>query len=137
MLLDKEKEGYLGVDLSHEAVKIATAKSSAENFRCGDINEYIPEKHYDVIVFNESLQYVPNTPQKLLEYSRFLTPDGVIISSLYSHKNKQDPDYTMIERKIEEIEQYEHFDVVDKVSLFNHHAGLKWYVHLLKKKDVS
>ncbi len=43
----------------------------------------------------------------------------------------------MIERKIEEIEQYEHFDVVDKVSLFNHHAGLKWYVHLLKKKDVS
>ncbi len=32
MLLDKEKEGYLGVDLSHEAVKIATAKSSAEIF---------------------------------------------------------------------------------------------------------
>ncbi|MFU1796049.1 class I SAM-dependent methyltransferase [Paenibacillus azoreducens] len=136
MLLGEEKEGYLGVDLSQEAVQIAAAKTSRNIFRCGDINQYVPEKLYDVIVFNESLQYVPHTSDKLLEYSRFLTPNGVIISSLYSHKNTQDPDFAMIERKIEEIEQSGYFDVVDKVSLFNHNAGLKWYIHLMKRKSM-
>ncbi|BFH14014.1 class I SAM-dependent methyltransferase [Paenibacillus melissococcoides] len=108
MLLDEEKEGYLGVDLSQEAINMAAAKMTKDIFRCGDINQYI-------------------------EYSRFLTPNGVIVSSLYSHKNTQDPSFAMIERKIEEIEQCGYFDIVDKVSLFNHNAGLKWYLHLLKK----
>ncbi|SMF90077.1 2-polyprenyl-6-hydroxyphenyl methylase / 3-demethylubiquinone-9 3-methyltransferase [Paenibacillus uliginis N3/975] len=134
MLLDSEKDVYTGVDLSEEAIKIASSKTS-KRFHCGDINQYVPTKRYDVIIFNESLQYVPNTPSKLLEYSHFLTPDGVIISSLYSHKNTLDPDYAMVEYKIEEMEQCGLFDVVDKVSLFNHNAGLKWYIHLLKKKS--
>ncbi|MGM1050192.1 MAG: class I SAM-dependent methyltransferase [Bacillota bacterium] len=135
MLLDSEKDVYTGVDLSEEAIKIASSKTSKRIFHCGDINQYVPSKQYDVIIFNESLQYVPNTPSKLLEYSRYLTPDGVIISSLYSHKNTLDPDYAMVEYKIEEMEQCGLFDVVDKVSLFNHNAGLKWYIHLLKKKS--
>ncbi|OMF66226.1 class I SAM-dependent methyltransferase [Paenibacillus glucanolyticus] len=134
MLLEGEKSNYTGVDLSEEAVKIASSKTSRHIFYCADINHYVPHKRYDVIVFNESLQYVPNTPSKLLEYARYLTPDGVIISSLYSHKNTQDPDYTMIEHKIEEIESCGWFDVLDKVSVFNHNAGLKWYIHLLKAK---
>ncbi|MCY9513258.1 class I SAM-dependent methyltransferase [Paenibacillus apiarius] len=136
MLLDSEKEVYTGVDLSQEAIKMASAKSTKNIFHCGDINQYVPEKQYDVIVFNESLHYVPNTPSKLLEYSKFLTPNGVIVSSLYSHKNTQDLAYTIIENKIEEMEQCGQFDVVDKVSVFNHNAGLKWYIHLLKKKNV-
>ncbi|UNK19531.1 class I SAM-dependent methyltransferase [Paenibacillus sp. N3/727] len=135
MLLDSEKDVYTGVDLSEEAIKIASSKTSKRIFHSGDINQYVPTKRYDVIIFNESLQYVPNTPSKLLEYSRYLTPDGVIISSLYSHKNTLDPDYAMVEYKIEEMEQCGLFDVVDKVSLFNHNAGLKWYIHLLKKKS--
>ncbi|MCE5173720.1 class I SAM-dependent methyltransferase [Paenibacillus profundus] len=136
MLLDSEKEGYAGVDLSQEAIKMASAKTSKNIFHCGDINQYVPQKRYDVIVFNESLHYVPNTPSKLLDYSNYLTPNGVIVSSLYSHKNTQDAAYTIIENKIEEMEQCGLFDVLDKVSVFNHNAGLKWYIHLLKKKNV-
>lgn len=134
MLLEGEKSNYTGVDLSEEAVKIASSKTSKDIFHCADINHYVPHKRYDVIVFNESLQYVPNTPSKLLEYARHLSPEGVIISSLYSHKNTQDPDYTMVEHKIEEIDNCGLFDVLDKVSVFNHNAGLKWYIHLLKAK---
>ncbi|WP_235439591.1 class I SAM-dependent methyltransferase [Paenibacillus sp. DMB20] len=58
MLLDSEKDIYTGVDLSEEAVKIASSKTS-KVFHCGDINHYVPQKRYDVIVFNESLHYVP------------------------------------------------------------------------------
>ena len=134
MLLDSEKQGYTGIDLSQEAIKVASAKSSLNQFHCGDINHYVPAKKYDVIVFNESLHYVPNTPQKLLDYSNYLTPHGVIISSLYSHKNKEDLAYMMIENKVTEMDQCKDFEVMDKVSVFNHHAELKWYVHLLKRK---
>jgi 2-polyprenyl-3-methyl-5-hydroxy-6-metoxy-1,4-benzoquinol methylase len=135
MLLDVEQLKYTGVDLSEEAIKIASSKTSRNLFQRADINHYVPHKRYNVIVFNESLQYVPNTPNKLLEYARYLTPDGVIISSLYSHKNTQDPDYLMVEHKIGEIESCGLFDIVDKVSVFNHNAGLKWYIHLLKAKS--
>lgn len=135
MLLDSEKNVYTGVDLSKEAIRMASNKTPKHIFHCGDINHFIPSKKYDVIIFNESLQYVPNTPSKLHDYSLHLTPDGVIISSLYSHKNTLDPDYAMVENKIEEIEQCEMFDIVDKVSLYNHNSGLKWYIHLLKKKS--
>lgn len=135
MLLDDETSNYTGVDLSEEAIRIASGKTSRDLFQRADINHYVPHKSYDVIVFNESLQYVPNTASKLLEYARYLTPDGVIISSLYSHKNTQDPDYFMVEHKIGEIESCDGFDVVDKVSVFNHNVGLKWYIHLLKAKS--
>ncbi|EPY11889.1 MULTISPECIES: class I SAM-dependent methyltransferase [Paenibacillus] len=137
MLLDSEKQGYTGIDLSQEAIKVASAKSSLNQFHCGDINHYVPAKKYDVIVFNESLHYVPNTPQKLLDYSNYLTPHGVIISSLYSHKNKEDLAYMMIENKVTEMDQCKDFEVMDKVSVFNHHAELKWYVHLLKRKLID
>ncbi|MGG3309190.1 methyltransferase domain-containing protein [Paenibacillus lautus] len=135
MLLDVEQSNYTGVDLSEEAIRIASSKTSRNLFQRADINHYVPHKRYNVIVFNESLQYVPNTPNKLLEYARYLTPDGVIISSLYSHKNTQDSDYLMVEHKISEIESCGLFDIVDKVSVFNHNAGLKWYIHLLKAKS--
>ncbi|MBG9735522.1 class I SAM-dependent methyltransferase [Paenibacillus alvei] len=137
MLLDSEKEGYTGVDLSQEAIKLASAKTSQDIFLCGDINHYVPAKQYDVIVFNESLHYVPNTANKLLEYSNYVTSSGVIISSLYSHKNTEDPAFAIIENKIAEIEQCGFFEVMDKVSLFNHNAGLKWYIHLLKRKQTE
>lgn len=135
MLTDSEKKNYTGVDISKEAIMLASSKTTEAVFHCGDINQYVPSRKYDVIIFNESLQYVPNAPSKLDEYSLHLTPDGVIITSLYSHKNTLDPDYAMVENKTKEIEQCGLFDVVDKVSLLNHNSGLKWYIHLLKKKS--
>ncbi|MCR8843401.1 class I SAM-dependent methyltransferase [Paenibacillus sp. SC116] len=135
MLLDSEKEGFTGVDLSTEAIKIASQKSPTNTFQVGNILDYTPQKQYDIIVFNESLHYVTNTAKVLLAYSNHLTSNGVIISSLYSHKNTNDPAYTIIENKIAEMENSPDFEVLDKVSLFNHKAELKWYLHLLKRKD--
>ncbi|MBD8498670.1 class I SAM-dependent methyltransferase [Paenibacillus arenosi] len=136
-LLDNEKKGFTGVDLSTEAIKIASQKAPSNTFQVGNIMDYTPQKQYDIIVFNESLHYVTNTPNVLLNYSNHLASNGVIISSLYSHKNTNDPAYTIIENKIAEMENSPDFDVLDKVSLFNHQAGLKWYIHLMKRKDAN
>ncbi|HEY2494337.1 MAG TPA: class I SAM-dependent methyltransferase [Paenibacillus sp.] len=133
LLLDSEKKVYTGVDLSQEAIKIATDKSPEHTFYCGDILTYVPQKQYDVMIFNESLHYVTNTSSVLLRYSNYLTQNGVIITSLYSHKDTTDLAFSIIENKIEEIEQCGLFEVLDKVTIFNHKAGLKWYIHLLKK----
>ncbi|TVX92579.1 class I SAM-dependent methyltransferase [Paenibacillus agilis] len=136
-LLDSEKKGFTGVDLSTEAIKIASQKAPSNTFQVGNIMDYTPQKQYDIIVFNESLHYVTNTTKVLLNYSNHLTSNGVIISSLYSHKNTNDPAYTIIENKIAEMENSPDFEVLDKVSLFNHQAGLKWYIHLMKRIDVK
>lgn len=56
MLLDDEKSNYTGVDLSKEAIRIASGKTSRDQFQNADINHYVPHKRYDVFVFNESLQ---------------------------------------------------------------------------------
>jgi 2-polyprenyl-6-hydroxyphenyl methylase/3-demethylubiquinone-9 3-methyltransferase len=60
----------LGIDLSPEAVKLASRqKSEAVRFEVGDIAEFKCGRKYDVILFAESIYYVsPLRRKKLLKY---------------------------------------------------------------------
>lgn len=132
LLLESERINYTGVDLSSEAIQIAKSKAPSL-FHCGDINFYQPERSYDVIVFNESLQYVEKACAKLNEYFRHVTPGGAIIVSMYLHKNQEYEDYDIVQKKVKELDASKDFIVADKVLIENLAAGLKWYIYLLKR----
>ncbi len=78
---------YMGVDIS--AVALAKARSrTKENAReirneyvQSDISTYEPLKHFDVILFRDSLYYIPRKKIKtvLTRYSHYLNPDGVFV----------------------------------------------------------
>jgi SAM-dependent methyltransferase len=83
----KDYRLYTGVDISDVAIGRARQRSQAAG-RDGK-NEYIqfdfvhyePERAYDLILFRESIVYVPEfrIRDMLVRYSRFLSPGGVFV----------------------------------------------------------
>jgi len=103
---------YTGVDISENAIQIAFARSKS-NFRdekneyfCADISVYVPRKRYDIILFRESIFYIPKFKIKgvLDRYADYLKEEGAFIVRMCDRKK-----YESIVRLIEK-----HYDVVDR-----------------------
>ena len=83
---DEQKKGYVGLDISKEAVRIAKSKRNAYTFLQGSAETFEPpdQKPYDLIVFNEVLYYFDHK-QLLKQYSssKYLAKDGIIVISVW------------------------------------------------------
>jgi SAM-dependent methyltransferase len=80
---------YLGVDISDVATEKAAERAHAagrvgNSYAQGDIESFVPSSHFDVILFRESIFYVPlsKIPETLRRYSRYLKNEGVFIVRL-------------------------------------------------------
>lgn len=104
---------YTGVDVSDVALETARRITAADGrsakvrFTQSDIATYVPTERHDVILFMESLYYVPwaRIPALLDRYSNYLTPDGVFIVRMWTGTDKYLPIVQIIEN---------HFQVVEK-----------------------
>jgi SAM-dependent methyltransferase len=89
---------YTGVDISDVAVEKARQKSQScqrgqkNRYVQADISAYAPEERYDVILFRESIYYIPRGRIKatLERYSRHLKEDGVFVVRLYGGEIAED-----------------------------------------------
>jgi len=95
---------YTGVDVSEVAVEKA-AKRSASNGRgaknrylVSDIESFMPPEKYDVILFRESLYYVPLLRVKttLERYLKYLTDTGVFVVNISSAGTDQIAKYVQV-----------------------------------------
>jgi len=85
---------YTGVDISEVAIQRAVARSikngrqGRNEYVCNDIASFSPRMRYDVILFRESIFYIPLSRIKaaLNRYSRFLTENGVFIVRMCDRK---------------------------------------------------
>jgi trans-aconitate methyltransferase len=77
---------YIGVDLSLVAITLARQESPAHTFHVGDIAAFTPDEACDVILFRESLYYLPTAkvPKALAHYRQHLTPQGVIVVRIWN-----------------------------------------------------
>jgi SAM-dependent methyltransferase len=86
--LDSSKyASYTGVDVSSVAVEKARVRS-AQNGRqakneyfCGDIENFTPSRAYHLILFRESIFYIPvgRIPRVLEHYTQYLSEKGVFV----------------------------------------------------------
>jgi len=96
---------YTGVDISEIAIQRALDRSKNNHrqdkneYFCDDISFYVPRKRYDIILFRESIFYIPNTKIKdvLKRYSYYLKKKGVFIVRMCDRKK-----YASIIKLIEE-----------------------------------
>ena len=104
-------ERYTGIDISAVAVDRA-AKRARQAGRAGknsysqaEILRYVPDRQYDVILFGDSLPYIPTgqIPALLNRYAAFLTPSGVFISRINGRPYL--PKMEVIDRHFEVIER--------------------------------
>jgi SAM-dependent methyltransferase len=84
-------EHYTGVDISDVALDRARQRSQSagreqlNHYDQSDIVVYVPVQKHDVILFMESVYYIPQQKIRsaLDRYAQYLTKDGVLIVRLY------------------------------------------------------
>jgi SAM-dependent methyltransferase len=88
---------YVGVDVSEVAVRKASERSlqngrdRKNRYVAEDILTYVPQHNHDVILFRESIYYIPRPKIKalLLRYSQFLKSDGVFMATITERGTKR------------------------------------------------
>lgn len=108
---------YTGVDISDVAIEKARSRTernhrSAKNeYFQSDIHIYVPARSYDVIVFGDSIYYVPEPSHSRMlgRYSDYLNQGGVFIVRI---KGERPAILTMIESQFLVIEKQLHWDLI-------------------------
>lgn len=104
---------YNGVDISEVAIQKAELRTR-ENHRqaknkyvCCDIESYVPHQQYDVILFRESIFYIPVRRIKavLNRYSRYLRPNGIFLIRMCD-REKYKPILDIIDETYSVIDKY-------------------------------
>jgi 2-polyprenyl-3-methyl-5-hydroxy-6-metoxy-1,4-benzoquinol methylase len=74
---------YVGIDVSGSAISAAQQQPSERStFLAADCEEYSPEAHFDVIVFNEVLCCLRDPLRTVERYARSLNPGGLLLVSM-------------------------------------------------------
>jgi SAM-dependent methyltransferase len=75
---------YVGVDMNAAAIARARSRENGStSFVLADARRYEPPGTYDVLVFNESLYYMPEPMSVVAHYRRFVVESGVIIVCMF------------------------------------------------------
>lgn len=96
---------YIGVDVSPVAIVKATARgeqdgrSGKNRYLCADILTYVPPHKFNVILFRDSIYYLPKARIKatLNRYSNFLLEGGVFVLRICNGSAR----YKQIEGEVE------------------------------------
>jgi SAM-dependent methyltransferase len=117
---------YTGVDISEVALEKARRRSHA-NGRAGknqyfqsDIITYVPSQPFNVILFRDSIYYVPSgkITDVLNGYAKYLEMNGVFIVRLASGTSKYKPVVDGIERSFDVVEKHVSMDPDAVVLVF-------------------
>ena len=75
---------YIGLDISTEAIQRASQKQDEKTFFVReDAAVYVPDTRFDLIIFNECLEYFDAPLSILRRYETFLETDGLYIVSMF------------------------------------------------------
>jgi len=75
---------YAGIDISSEAIRRASEKGDHKTcFVAADAATFIPSANFDVIIFNECLEYFQDPLALVHRYDPFLNAGGIYIVSIF------------------------------------------------------
>ena len=124
--LDYSKyQSYTGVDISNVAIQKAVSRSELSgrifknHYFQSDILTYRPQGTYQVILFRESLNYIPrvNLIGMLQRYQKYLDESGVFVVRLYD-RYKYKAIYELIRTNFHVIEEFLPEDMDTVVMIF-------------------
>jgi 2-polyprenyl-3-methyl-5-hydroxy-6-metoxy-1,4-benzoquinol methylase len=100
---------YLGVDVSEEAIRKATADGHARStFVVGEVARLDVGK-FDIAVLNEVLYYAPDAKTMLASVAEVIEPGGHLLVSMWRH-----PGDRVLWRTVSAV-----FELVDRVDVRN------------------
>lgn len=116
---------YVGVDVSAEAVRRANARAGDGKtvFVCADAALWQPEETFDLVVFNECLEYFDDPLAVVRRYEPALAPGGAFLVSMFT--GVETARTLRIWRWLESV-----YAVADATRVTNR-AGLSWILKVL------
>jgi 2-polyprenyl-3-methyl-5-hydroxy-6-metoxy-1,4-benzoquinol methylase len=115
---------YLGFDISEKAIEQARInQNETTRFEVANAETFQPPESYDVIIFNESLYYLPDPRGVLLRYAKHLRSGGIIIVSTYRVTNN-----LRMWRLLDGVAP-----ILDAVSLKN--DGTRWDIKVYRGRE--
>jgi 2-polyprenyl-3-methyl-5-hydroxy-6-metoxy-1,4-benzoquinol methylase len=117
---------YVGVDVSAEAVQRANARAGDGKtaFICADAAAWQPGEAFDLIVFNECLEYFDDPLAAVRRYEPALAPGGAFLVSMFT--GVETARTRRIWRWLESV-----YAVEDATRVTNK-AGLSWILKVLR-----
>jgi SAM-dependent methyltransferase len=106
---------YLGVDFEEPIRRAAQRIDERTRFVAADMNFFVPDDAFDVIVFNESLYLFRDVADGLKRYETFLAPKGVFLISMHGGP-KTDAIWSLLR---------ERYATIDEVTITNR-DGATW-----------
>jgi 2-polyprenyl-6-hydroxyphenyl methylase/3-demethylubiquinone-9 3-methyltransferase len=119
---------YVGVDLSNVAIDAARQEwtDGSTDFTAMDIATYVPDRKFDVIIFNEVLYYFEQPGDILARFAGFLEENGHFVISLWDA-----PESRLTWRR-----SCGSVRVVDAVQT-RHSSGLSWQIRLCRPRFLQ
>jgi SAM-dependent methyltransferase len=126
---------YVGVDIAESAIGRARARTAGRagsagpevEFVTADATTYDPATTFDIIIFNESLEYFEDPLALVRRYEPFLAADGFFIASIY-----RGPDTVRWRRIWKRLDtayrEHDHTTVTNA-------AGMSWDLRVLVRRD--
>jgi SAM-dependent methyltransferase len=105
---------YLGVDFEEPIRRAAPRIDDRTRFVAADMNFFVPDAAFDVIVFNESLYLFRNVAEGLKRYEPFLAPKGVLLISMHGGP-KTDAIWSLLR---------ERYATIDEVTITNRDGAI-------------
>jgi SAM-dependent methyltransferase len=99
---------FLGVDISETAIARAQRLADARHrFVAADAATYVPDARFDLIVFNEVLEYFDDPLAVVQRYEAFLTDDGLLLASMFVGLDtvRTRKIWAMLERRYRTVDQ--------------------------------
>jgi SAM-dependent methyltransferase len=106
-------ESYTGVDVSAVAIEKAIdrtrqcGREGKNEFLVGDMMRFVPTRKYRVILYGDSLYYIPRARVTSVvdRHAQFLEPGGVLLARIYRHDGKHGKLVNLLESRYEMIER--------------------------------
>lgn len=141
-LSDDQKQNYLGIDLSSEAIRIGRGKRTELKFQNIAAEIFETDQKFNIIVFNEVLYYTEHE-NIFKKYSELLEPDGIVILSLYRRKNKiynigdiikniKTGSKDILKKSKEYFTSQEFIEILGEIEKH----GIVWRVEVMKKQKA-
>ena len=113
-----QKQGYVGIDISNEAISIAKAKRKGGGMRFvhAAAHRFEPQGRFDVVIFSEVLYYTEY--EKVLDqYLLYMNPGAIVIISIFqmTGKPKHENIFAYAQKK---------FQIIDEIEI--HGKTKKW-----------
>lgn len=125
-LAPTNRSGYVGVDLSEEALGRARARGVSAPLVCAAVEHYVPDRRFDVIVFNEVLYYIADPAAVVRRYRPWLTDGGAVVVSWFRAPGEAEAREAALWRELDRPE----WETVDHCQIVNPARKLVWRIRL-------